>query len=69
MKRKAVIVLNFDVEDFIEARAREGEIKQFVERLRVAFDDVDLRVTDRRPRTAKRAVTPPLYRPTSASSV
>lgn len=63
MKRKAVIILNFEVEDFVEAKAREGEIKRFVDGLRPEFSDIHLQLMERRPRTAKRAPTPPVYMP------
>lgn len=67
MKRKAVIVLNFEVEDCIEAKARESEIRRLVDSLRDTYGDVCLKVTERRPRLAKRAATPPSYRPAEPS--
>lgn len=61
MKRKAIITLGFECEDFLEARAREAEIRCYVDGLREAFAEVDLRVTERRPRLSKRAETPRVY--------
>lgn len=61
MKRKAVITVGFECEDFLEVRVREAEIRRYVEGLREAFSEVDLRVTERRPRLAKRAETPRVY--------
>ena len=61
MKRKAVITLDFECEDFLEVRVREAEIRRYVDGLRQAFTEVDLRVTERRPRLSKRAPTPRVY--------
>lgn len=61
MKRKAIITLDFECQDFLEARVREAEIRRYVEGLRETFAAVDLRVTERRPRLSKRAETPRVY--------
>ena len=61
VKRKAIITLDFECQDSLEARAREAEIRRYVEGLRESFADVNLRVTERRPRLTKRAATPRVY--------
>jgi hypothetical protein len=58
MIRQAVITLEFEAQDWIEAKAREREIKALVDSVREDFQDVKLRVIERRPRRAKRAPAP-----------
>lgn len=58
MIRQALITLEFEAKDWIEAKAREREIKALVDSVREDFQDVKLRVIERRHRRGKRAPAP-----------
>lgn len=58
MKRKAVITVEYEAEDFLKAVAREDEIRRVLAQLKSDFDRIDVRFADRRPRHRPRAAAP-----------
>lgn len=58
MKRKAVITVEYEAEDYLKAVAREDEIRRALTDLRADFERIDIRFADRRPRQAPRAAAP-----------
>lgn len=58
LRRKAVITVEFDAEDYFCAQAQEGEIRRALSRLQADFKRTDIRFADRRPRLAPRAAPP-----------
>lgn len=58
LRRKAVITVEFDAEDYFCAQAQEGEIRRLLSRLQADFKRIDIRFADRRPRLAPRAAPP-----------
>ena len=58
MKRKAVITVEYEAEDYLKAIAREDEIRRVLVELNAAFDRIDVRFGDRRPRLTSRAAAP-----------
>ncbi len=58
MKRKAVITVEYEAEDYLKAMAREDEIRRALGELNAAFDRIDVRFGDRRPRLTSRAAAP-----------
>ena len=58
LRRKAVITVEFDAEDFFCSRAQEDEIRRALSRLQAEFKKIDIRFADRRPRSAPRAAPP-----------
>lgn len=58
VRRKAVITVEFDAEDYFCAQAQEGEIRRVLLRLQADFKRIDIRFADRRPRLAPRAAPP-----------
>jgi hypothetical protein len=58
MKRKAVITVEYEAEDYLKAVAREDEIRRVLAELNAAFDRIDVRFGDRRPRLTARAAAP-----------
>lgn len=58
MKRKAVITVEFDAEDYFSAQTQEEKIRRILSRLQLDFEKVDVRFSDRRPRSAPRAAPP-----------
>lgn len=58
MKRKAVITVEYEAEDSLEAMAQEDEIRRVLTELKPDFDRIDIRFADRRPRHAPRAAAP-----------
>ena len=57
-KRKAVITVEYEAEDRLEALAQEGKIQRALADLAPDFDRIDIRFADRRPRVAPRAAAP-----------
>lgn len=64
MKRKAVITVEFEAEDYLVVQDREAEIRRALETLRSAFETVNVHFCDRRPRLRPRAPAPERYWPT-----
>jgi len=58
MKRKAVITVEYEVEDYVGAKAQESRIRRALVDLSPDFDRIDIRFADRRPRTMPRATAP-----------
>lgn len=58
LRRKAVITVEFDAEDYFCAQAQEGEIRRILATLRPDFERIDIRFADRRPRLTSRAAPP-----------
>lgn len=58
MKRKAVIVVEYEAHDYYDARTQENEIRRALAELQAEFDRIDIRFGDRRPRVAPRAAAP-----------
>lgn len=58
MKRKAVITVEYEAEDYFKAMAREDEIRRILVELNAAFERIDIRFGDRRPRLTARAAAP-----------
>jgi hypothetical protein len=58
MKRKAVITVEYEVEDYVGGKAQESRIRRALLDLSPDFDRIDIRFADRRPRQAPRAPAP-----------
>ncbi|SJM55126.1 hypothetical protein FM111_04680 [Brevundimonas diminuta 3F5N] len=58
MKRKAVITVEYEVEDYLGAKAQESRIRRALADLSPDFDRIDIRFADRRPRSSPRAPAP-----------
>lgn len=58
MKRKAVITVEYEAEDYLKAMAREDAIRRVMAKLKADFDRIDVRFADRRPRHRPRAAPP-----------
>lgn len=58
MKRKAVIMVEFEAEDYFNAQAKEDQIRGVLALLPTEFAQVDVRFIDRRPRLTPRARAP-----------
>jgi len=58
MKRKAVITVEYEAEDYFKIRSREGQIRRALSALETDFERIEIRFADRRPRSAKRAAAP-----------
>lgn len=58
MKRKAVITVEYEAEDYLKAVAREDAIRRAMAELKADFDRIDVRFADRRPRHKPRAAAP-----------
>lgn len=58
MKRKAIIMVEFEAEDYFIARAKEDQIRGVLALLPPEFAHVDVRFIDRRPRLTPRARAP-----------
>ncbi|MEG2312301.1 hypothetical protein [Brevundimonas sp.] len=58
MKRKAVITVEYEVEDYVGAKAQESRIRRALVDLSPDFDRIDIRFADRRPRNTPRAPAP-----------
>ncbi|PRB14577.1 MULTISPECIES: hypothetical protein [unclassified Brevundimonas] len=58
MKRKAVITIEYEAEDYLKAMAREKEIRRALVELNAVSDRIDVRFGDRRPRLISRAAAP-----------
>lgn len=58
MKRKAVITVEYEVEDYVGAKAQESRIRRAMVDLSPDFDRINIRFADRRPRNTPRAPAP-----------
>jgi len=58
MLRQAVITLEFEVEDCLQEKVRENELRVLVDSVRANFKAVQLKVIERRPRRRARAGAP-----------
>lgn len=58
LRRKAIITVEFDAEDYFDAQAQEEEIRRVLVRFRPEFERIDIRFADRRPRLTPRAPAP-----------
>ena len=58
LRRKALITVEFDAEDYFGARAQEEEIRRVLSGLQAEFKKIDIRFADRRPRLGPRAAPP-----------
>jgi len=58
MKRKAVITVEFDADDYFSIQAQEKEIRRILSHLGPDFDRINIRFSDRRPRSYPRAAAP-----------
>ena len=58
LRRKAIIPVEFDAEDYLCAQTQEAEIRRLLSRLQADFKRIDIRFADRRPRLRPRAAAP-----------
>jgi len=58
MKRKAVITVEYEVEDYLVAKVKESRIRRALVDLSPDFDRIEIRFADRRPRHTPRAPAP-----------
>lgn len=58
MKRKAVITVEYEVEDYLGAKAQESRIRRALADLSPDFGRIDIRFADLRPRNTPRAPAP-----------
>lgn len=64
MKLRATISIEFEAQDVIEARAKKRQIEARLAALQADYNDMNMVVTERRPRTRPRAPAPMVvYRP------
>lgn len=63
IKRKAVITVEYEVEDYVGAKAQENRIRRALVDLSPDFDRIDIRFADRRPRYTPRAPAPDRHWP------